>query len=149
VERIKILIPYKIENEYFYESLWTISLGNDLYKLDNIPFFAKNISCDDICSVEIVDGVYYFNDLIEESQNSTVRLIINNDISKNDIGILFENIKCEWEGLKDRNYIAINVPSNVNYETVNLLLLDGVKNNFWDYEESCLSEIHRKQYEIK
>ena len=63
------------ENEFETESLWCIPDG-DNYIVDNIPFVAKRISLGDTIKAEYDtnEKVYYFDDFVSVSGNTTVRI---------------------------------------------------------------------------
>lgn len=79
--RIKVFFVQQVnEDEYETESLWCKADGSN-FIIDNIPFVAKRISLGDIIEVEYDDDdeQYYFEDFIENSGNSTVRIYLYNN----------------------------------------------------------------------
>jgi hypothetical protein len=49
---VKIIIPYHdLEGDLANETVWTKKVGN-YYEINNIPFFAPNISFEDIVDAE-------------------------------------------------------------------------------------------------
>ena len=62
---------YDLEGNLAVESVWAAKEGNG-YRIKNSPLFAPNIAYDDIISVEDDNGELFFDDIIEESGNSTV-----------------------------------------------------------------------------
>lgn len=142
-DKTKVLFVYKEEQEYKIESLWAIKKDN-LYQINNIPFFINNIALGDIVSIENDEGELYFDELIQESGNSTVQLISFSNKSQGEIGAKFEELGCSWEGSHLPKYISICIPKNVDFLIVKKLLDDGLKNNNWDYKEACISSIHKE-----
>jgi hypothetical protein len=48
---IKVLVHTPSQDGYppeEWEGLWAAPFGAEHFKIDNIPFYAKNLSCDDI-----------------------------------------------------------------------------------------------------
>ena len=58
------------------ETLWAVHLQENLYRLDNSPFFAYRVSWEDIVETEAdEDGVLCFSRVAVKSGNRTVRVI--------------------------------------------------------------------------
>lgn len=139
----KIVIDYLDQNnELSRESIWGEIYKPDQYFIRSIPFFAPNLAFDDLIQVELEDEIYYFNDLIKPSNNSTLRIVFfNNDIKCiKKILTTLESYLCGWEGVEGRHYYAINMHKKVDYALIKKYLDD--KKDFLDYEESCLSDKH-------
>jgi len=58
--------------------MWTVPVGSDAYRLDDVPFFARGVSSDDIVRAKREDGVLFFAGLVEAGGHSTVRVLIWN-----------------------------------------------------------------------
>lgn len=137
----KITLVYRdIEGNIAEELLWSIKLKNGFYKIDNIPFFAPNIALGDIISVEEDEGVLYFDELIEYSGHSTIQVIFLKNNSVKDIIKSLESLGCKWEGMKDKEYYAIDVPPNVEFKKVKIILDNEFNKGNLDYKEACLSQ---------
>lgn len=135
----KILLIYTDleDNSPKIESVWATKIG-DNYRIDNIPFFAKNIAYGDIIKVENDDGSLYFERLLIPSGNSVIQMVIFDEQEVNIIGNELVNLGCDWEGSHIKNYIAIHIPKEVSYDIVKLYLEEGTKNKRWDFREACL-----------
>ena len=64
-EKIKF-VYYDLEDNLAVESVWALREGN-YFRIKNIPFFAPNISYDDLISVEEDEEELFFEDIIETS----------------------------------------------------------------------------------
>lgn len=137
----KVLLVYNDNEEYKVESVWTKKVGEN-YQIENIPFFANNIALGDIVSVEDDEGELYFEELIEASENSTIRIVFFEVEHKIGVCNMIEKFECDWEGSHLPKLVSINVPSDVNYKEVKSYL-DSL--NIIDYQEGCLSSIHQFQ----
>ncbi|SHM45047.1 protein of unknown function [Chryseobacterium carnipullorum] len=128
------------EKEYQTESLWCKSDG-DNFIVDNIPFIAERISLGDTIEVEYDedDKQYYFEDFVESSGNTTVRIFVYKDYENKieETRQWFKENGCDSEVFLDRNIIAVNVPANISYRPIKQYLDEG-EGNVWSYEESCL-----------
>lgn len=141
MKHIKILFEHEndIEDGFGIESAWAIPLDNGTYKLDNILFYALEYSLDDIVSIENRDGEFYVNGLVEESGNSTVRIIFNHI---GDVEFTREKLRelgCDSEISNNPILIAINIPKSVRYNKIKEILDIGETEEKWSYEESCIA----------
>lgn len=125
---------------YETESLWCIADG-DNYIVDNIPFVAKRISLGDTIKAEYDadDKVFYFDDFVAVSGNTTVRLYFHDDQNIESVREELSKLECESERFLQRKMVAVNVPKAVDYKTVKSFLDRGEQQQKWTYEESCLA----------
>ena len=140
----KIFFVQKInEEEFEIESIWCIKKGEN-YVIDNIPFVAKRVSLGDIIKAEYDDNdkVYYFDDFVEVSGNSTIRLYCKNVSIIQKVRGDLKLYKCESEAFLERNIVAVNVPKEVDYKPMREFFETGEKNDLWVYEESCLAHTY-------
>jgi len=57
-----------------YENLWAAPLGDNLYRLESIPFFIYGISLHDVVlGLPNEEGILVFSELIKPSGNKTLR----------------------------------------------------------------------------
>lgn len=140
-----IITYYDLEDNLSEETLWIDSLGNNLYQIKNIPFFAPNIAYNDIIKVEDDEGVLYFEEIIKTSENSTIHIVFFKDEFIENTTKEIESLGCSWEGMHNQKILAIDVPFNVNYTKVKEYLDTLFDTNILDYREACLSDIHSKQ----
>lgn len=131
-------VYYDLEGVLSTESVWALKEG-DCYKVKNIPFFAPNIAYDDIISVEEDDGELFFDDIIEESGNSTLQVIIYNESDIDDITKKIERLDCGWEGSHLKGYISVNIPKEIRYLPVKTFFESEKENKRLDYKEACLA----------
>lgn len=137
---VKVGFVQKIgEGEFETETIWCIIDGEN-FIVDNIPFIAKNISLGDSIKAEFDtdDQMYYFEDFIQTSGNSTIRIIIYDETAIKPTREWLEKHECESEVLPARNIIAVNIPKDVIYGPIRNFLEEGEQKGKWVYEESCL-----------
>ena len=111
------------------ETLWATPLGNDLYKLDNSPFYAYGVSWEDtvFAPIDPQDGLPAFHSIVKKSGNRTVRVIFDPPVSSGNAsdhvlqGLLA--LGCSYEGANP-GYISVNVPSDVDLLQVRSYLVD-------------------------
>ena len=141
---VKVFFVQKInEEEFEIESLCCEKFG-DHFLIDNIPFVAKNVSSGDIikATFDEEEKRYYFDDFIENSGKSTIRVYILDKSKREELEKYILENNCEYEGFEQRNIIAINVLKEVDYKPLKNYLDIGESRQFWSYEESCLEHIY-------
>jgi hypothetical protein len=139
--QIKIIVPLEKEEPDYppfdYEELWSTPAGEGLFRIENVPFFARGIARGDIVSAVAEGEVLRFQEVFEASGHSTIRLIVND--SKAVPGILerFEGQGCSGE-VTFGKLVALDVPPTVSLEAIREKLDLGYAQSQWDYEEACI-----------
>jgi len=111
------------------ETLWAIPLGDDLYKLDNSPFYAYGGSWQDIvfAPYDEHEGFATFRSVVEKSGNRTIRIFFDPpvapDNASNQVLQGLIAVGCSYEGA-NREYISINVPPEVELQQVRSYLIE-------------------------
>lgn len=131
-------VYYDLEGEIAMETVWVAKEENG-YRIKNIPFFAPNIAYDDLIIVEDDDGELFYDDIIIESGNSTIQLIIYNENDIEGITKKIESFDCGWEESHLKGYISVNVPKEVSFLPIKSFLNNELENKKLDYKEACLS----------
>ena len=109
------------------ETLWAYSLGSDEYRIQNLPFYAYDISLDDIvlAPFSTTENFPTFEKVLTKSCNRTVRLILDNPPAPGNASDALlsgiTSIGCAIEGA-DKRYLAINVPPPVAMEALTDIL---------------------------
>jgi hypothetical protein len=137
---IKVAFVQEInKGEFETETIWCERDGEN-FIVDNIPFIAKRISLHDTIKAEYDDDdeMYYFDDFVKTSGNSTIRIFFSDDKEVESTREWLKNHNCESEVLPARSIVAVNIPKQVQYPIIRNFLEDGEKNGIWVYEESCL-----------
>src|ERR1700753_3826510 len=79
-EMVKVGFKLERDEENYppadWEWLWASPTQESTFKLDNIPFFAKGVSCGDIIAADQTPSGLIFKELVQPSGHSTVRIII-------------------------------------------------------------------------
>lgn len=138
----KILF-YRESDEYGYppqewESMWAEQVGKNLYRLDNIPFFARRVSCDDVVRVVMDEGVLIFDEVIEYSSNSTIRIFVFESQDVEEVQSELVRLGCQFEGTGISKLIAVNVPADAQLDQLLTYLKSGIDEHKWELEESSL-----------
>ncbi len=130
------------------ETLWAWNLGDDRYKLDNLPYFAYSVSCGDIvyAPYDKVEGFPTFQQVLEKSGNRTIRVSFDpaledgNDADKTIKGLV--NLGCEYEGL-NRGYIVLNIGPQADFEKISDFLINSEAN--FEYADPSYEELYGEE----
>ncbi|MFW1733711.1 DUF4265 domain-containing protein [Acinetobacter sp. ULE_I001] len=143
----KIIVPYyNVDNILSKEIVFGRKIGLDKYVIENIPLYAPNLALGDILLVEKLDDEQlYFEDLLETSENSTIRIVFFNydPIIVQKILKEIEGYSINWVGFVGGSYYSLNINKNLDYKIIKFFLEGNSK--IMDYQESCLSEKHRSE----
>lgn len=130
-----------------WEWMWASRVNDSTFKIDNIPFFAKSISCGDIVAAEQTNTGLIFRELVQPSGHSTVRVIVhrgdrNDDRLRavvDDVRQTLRAMGCSAELSHIPNLIAVDVPPEVPYQSVSAFLAQKERDGLLGYEEACLA----------
>lgn len=139
-KHVKILVHTKAEDGYppeEWEGLWAIPMGDGRFKIDNIPFYAKNLSCDDIVEATPEGDEHVFRRVVDPSENSTIRAVIYDLAHESDVRNDLSTLGCSIEGTGTPGLIAINVPKG-SIENVLDFLENAYADERLDFEEGAL-----------
>lgn len=124
------------------ESLWAQKTQEGYFKIDNIPFYSKEVSLGDIVSAQKKngDGLRY-EKTIRHSRNSTLRILFFNESETFQAGVLNSLIErgCEWEAF-NKNFYAVNIPIQINIEDIYELLDKLLISHDLEYETGYLAQ---------
>ena len=112
---------------------------NDAYRLDNIPFFARGVSSEDIVRVKREEGVLFFAGLVDIGGHSTVRVLVWNRSETEAVREELRAMGCSSEGTNIDGLVAVDIPPSVRYAEVREFLMAGEQNGRWEFEEACIA----------
>lgn len=127
--------------------MWAKIIDKDkgFFELDSIPFYAPNIASGDIIRAQFDpdEKMLTYQETVQYSGNSTVQVVImDKSVVTNDIRDVLSNLGCVSEKFSE-GYFVLEVPSNVDYNSVKKALDGLAQKGIIDYAEPCLSGIHR------
>jgi hypothetical protein len=100
------------------ESMWAEPLGNNIYRLENVPFFSYSLNFkDDVQAFENDNGILEMENVIARSGNRTLRVIFDKSMDRNKQDIYIEKIRyldCSLERW-DETYLTVNVRKTACY----------------------------------
>ena len=144
-------ILYRFHNDTLgqevVETLWVSVVDKDkgIYKLENIPFYAKSLAYGDLVEAEYDEDedALVLSDILEFSGHSTVQVVmLIESASLEEIRAIFHGLGCDTEGLNSR-YFAIDVPATVPFKPVKEQLLALQENKIADFAIACWSDKHQ------
>ena len=112
------------------ETLWATPLGDDLYQLDNSPFYAYSVSWKDIVYAPYDPDEQFatFQRVVRKSGHKTIRIIFRESVTEdNDARRVLEqlvSLGCTYEGANKR-YICLDVSPEVDFDRVRQFLIQN------------------------
>ncbi|WP_151804900.1 DUF4265 domain-containing protein, partial [Acinetobacter bereziniae] len=118
----RIIIPYyNVENILSKEIVFGKKINDNKYAIENIPLYVDNLALGDVLLVErLDDGKLYFEDLIEKSENSTVRIIFfkYDEVFVQKILKEIEGFGVSWVGFEGGSYFSMNIKKELKYKPI-------------------------------
>ena len=97
-------------------------LGDGLFRIENAPFFAANISYNDVVKASPTDvsGQYDFEEVVEQSQFTALSIIIMDESMDSFLMDLFRGLRCviEYGEFGVYRVLAVAIPGTIDYGTV-------------------------------
>jgi len=137
---VKILVRTEPVDGYppeEWEGLWAVLVKRGYFKIDNIPFYAKNLSCDDIVEARRQGKEYVFERVAFPSENSTIRVVLYDLADESDFRKKLQGLGCRIEGTGTPGLIAVNVPKESLVHVLDTLE-EGFAMDKLDFEEGAL-----------
>lgn len=133
------------DGSFEVETLWSYDLGDDRYKIDNLPFFAYSVSLNDIvyAPVDPEDGRPTFQRVLTKSGNRTVRVFFDPPIepgnSSDEVLKGLISLGCSQERANSK-YVVINVPPTVDLGSVGDFLVKCDAQ--WEHADPTYDELY-------
>jgi hypothetical protein len=104
------------------ESLWAEPLGNDLYKIENVPFYAYGLNFQDVvrATPESENKILEIRELITASDHRTFRVFFKKQIDKAQQEAILDsmiNLGISYERA-NHIYVALNMKPEGGYQAV-------------------------------
>lgn len=126
------------DNDGNVETLWAFDLGEDLYQLDNTPWYQYNLSWKDVIEAgpEGEGEFPLFRRIVKKSGYRTLRVALEEPATG---GFLDEirQLGCSFEGA-NRRYIAIDIPPGKDLQKVADFLTQN--DTCWEYADPSYGE---------
>jgi hypothetical protein len=138
---VKLLFKVDTDGEsppVSFESVWAKELGEKLYRIESIPFYAGDATLGDVVKARVRKGDLWFGEMVEESDNSLIWVVVMDG----DPGEIISSIMalgCDVERC-NTEYFAINIPPTVKLSKVTGLLAKNEKLGLLGYAEPILRQ---------
>lgn len=123
------------------ESVWALPTANaSEYIIDNVPFFTRETTVDDVVAAREEDGQLWFEHVVCPSKNSLIRVVF---FDKSVVQALRDHLSemgCSVEYMKSFNILAVNIPPQTKLADVQSYLEAEMKAGKIDYEEPLLRQ---------
>jgi len=100
------------------EEIWCTSAGGDKFIIDNIPFYARDVSMGDEISTEIRDGERWFKKVAKLSRNTTVRVFARKSEIAPMLVPTLQSFGGMIEKMEGSPLIAVSLPASADIEGV-------------------------------
>jgi Domain of unknown function (DUF4265) len=126
------------------ESLWATSLGNDLYRIENVPFFAYGLNFLDIvrATADSPELKPEIREVVTASGHRTYRVIFNKDVERDNQATLLESLEkfgASYERADGIN-VSIDIKPSGDHDAVFDKLDEYEEKGFLSFE-TCESRI--------
>jgi len=127
------------------EGLWAVPLGGDTYRIDNTPWFARDVAADDVFLAEPdADGRLWARERLRWSGNCTIRVVPfrGGPLAGSQQAVLdvFVPLGAVGEGFgSGLNIVALTIPLGADLAGIKRTLQQGQADGSWAYEEGCIS----------
>ena len=128
------------------ERLWAFRLGGDLYRIDNVPWFVRELSVGDVVRTQVpdADSQPVFSEVVERSDHVTIRLIcfrrgpLGGDLAR--ALEPFTALGVYGEGISQYGMLALDIEPTAALPAVVSVLRRGVEDGSWEYEEGRITQ---------
>jgi hypothetical protein len=121
------------------ESVWVEDLGNGRYKVENVPFFARQVTLGDVVSAELdFEGNRWFSEVSDSGGGSLLRAVLFQDEVLPVVSTRLTSIGCEIEYIAAHKILAIHVGALASLGQVQAYLREQSDLGTLDYEEPLL-----------
>jgi hypothetical protein len=147
-ERVRVLFRLDRDEDGWppigTERLWAAPLAGDVARVDNVPFFVRNLAWGDHVRTKVHNGAIWAVERLKWSGRCTIRVIphVKGPLAGSRQAVLdaFEPLGVGGEGVESYGIVALDVPADADLAPVVRLLRQGLDDGWWDYEEGCVGE---------
>ncbi len=136
---VKIKVPLDGRNlaDAHAEWIWGQPLGGETYLIDNVPVYAKGLSCEDVVRAQMEDGALTLKGLVRHGGHSTYRVYASAGRTEPSVVSLLDKLKklnCNIEPATDK-LVAVDVLPNADIYAVYEALLESERSGIIDFDE--------------
>jgi hypothetical protein len=112
--RLEVHFPVGEDEPVASELMWCNKNSDGTVTIDNIPFYARDVSIGDVIAVESRNGELWFNGVVKPSSNTTVRVIGMRKKAFDEIISTLRNLGGEAEKMHEREFAAVSFPPSAD-----------------------------------
>jgi len=140
---VKVVVELEQDAWHGYgsESLWAEPLGQDRYRIQSVPFYARGISYDDIVIAKPIQRQLVVQNISQRGGHSTYRFFLSEDITdiQDNRFVKYrsplEAMGCTYERATERLF-AMDVPPHADIYKIYDALKEGESAEVWEFEEA-------------
>ncbi|MFL6109609.1 MAG: DUF4265 domain-containing protein [Marmoricola sp.] len=127
------------------ERVWAFHLGGDRYRIDNVPWFVRDVAVGDVVRAQAPDADSHpvFIEMVEQSDHVTIRLVcFRSGPLEADLARALEPFTAlgvYGEGASQYGMLALDIPPTAPLPAVVSTLRAGVEDGSWVYEEGRIT----------
>lgn len=106
------------------ESIWCLPLSPGAFVVDNIPFYARDVSIEDEISADDLNGKLHFSKLLRPSKNTTIRVFATKPSAGEMIVPIMQSFGGLTEKMENSTLVAVSFPPSADLASA-LAYLDG------------------------
>jgi hypothetical protein len=145
----RVIFPLEVDEEGWppvgSERVWAYALGEDRYRVDNAPWFVRDLAIGDVVEAIAPDPESHpvFTRILEKSDHLTIRLVcfragpLAGDLQA--ILDVFVPLGAYGEGASQYAMVALDIPAGVPLHPIYDRLKQGRTDGWWDWEEGRIN----------
>jgi hypothetical protein len=140
LQKIRFYLPQEDEDGARWppcesEGIWAFALGDGLFRVDNVPFYAYGVNIDDIVRAEERGAdVPVVAEVVRRSGHSTYRIWMEDEAASNEMLAILKQGGCYIERA-DEQLAAIDIPPGPDAELLRRLIFAAREEGVWDVDE--------------
>lgn len=138
--RVLIPLPHDEWHGQSSETVWVEPIGDGVFRIRNVPFYARNLSFGDVISArEAANSALTLDKVVSRGGHSTYRIRLADSVSLEDLTFdkywqPLEAAGCTYERATER-LLGVDVPPAAGIYEVYDLLSTGENEGAWSFEE--------------
>ena len=150
--KVLFRVEYDDSDEADVEILWAVDLGEDNYKLDNLPYFAYGVSWHDVVYAPYDPDEEHasYKHVVSKSGNRTMRIIFDTSFKEapESKALLDRRVQlgCDFENANGK-LVVINIPPSVELSDAVEILDEADESVGWEYADPTYEELFPDDHE--
>lgn len=141
--RVKVVFQLQRDEDGYppvdLEGLWAELIDESTARIDNIPFFSREVALGDIVKFAKVGDEFRYTATVEHSGNSLVRVVYYSPVDPAKLRRQIDGFGCETELDEQHTLIAVSVPPAGDLHGLQEFLQVGETRGEVGYEEALLA----------